>query len=128
MVTKIVDSDTIDVHLDSAEQRARLIPVGSPITFERGVFETDRFGRLLRYVYLPAARWVNEAMVAEGFGALSTDPPDVKYEERMRAAQLKDSNRERWDIPVVSAVGQSVFLSPLLVQLAYRLTWHRPLG
>jgi hypothetical protein len=56
---------------------------------ETDVSERDRFGRLLRYVWLDRGDevyQVNEAMVRSGYAAQSTFPPDVKYEERIQEA------------------------------------------
>jgi micrococcal nuclease len=66
-----------------------LLPVGSALYLETDVSERDRFGRLLRYVWLDRGGevyLVNEAMVRAGYAAQSTFPPDVKYEERIQEA------------------------------------------
>jgi micrococcal nuclease len=66
-----------------------LLPPGSKLYLETDVSERDRFGRLLRYVWLDHGEevfQVNEAMVRSGYAAQSTFPPDVKYEERMQEA------------------------------------------
>jgi micrococcal nuclease len=67
----------------------RLLPAGSELYLETDVSERDRFGRLLRYVWLDRSNevyLVNEAMVRSGYAAQSTFPPDVKYEERIQEA------------------------------------------
>jgi len=51
------------------------------------VSETDRFDRLLRYVYLESGEMANELLVIDGYAQVSTFPPDVKYQERFLAAQ-----------------------------------------
>lgn len=112
-VASVVDGDTIDVRLDGKTQRVRFILVDTPevfggtdcfgpeasaftkrtlqagtkVSLEKDVSETDRFGRLLRYVYLPDGRMLNEILVAEGYAQVATFPPDVKYQQRMLAAQ-----------------------------------------
>jgi micrococcal nuclease len=66
-----------------------LLPVGSALYLETDVSERDRFGRLLRYVWLERGDevyLVNEAMVRSGYAAQSTFPPDVKYQERIQEA------------------------------------------
>lgn len=93
-VVAVVDGDTLDVRIGGATQRVRLIlvdtpevfggtecfgpeasaytkrtlPVGTLVSLEKDVSETDRFGRLLRYVYLGDGRMFNEILVAEGEG------------------------------------------------------------
>ena len=66
-----------------------LLPRGSALYLETDVSERDRFGRLLRYVWLDRGDevyLVNEAMVRAGYAGQSTFPPDVKYEERIQEA------------------------------------------
>ena len=59
---------------------------GKMVELEKDVSETDRYGRLLRYVYVDG-QMVNELLVAQGFATASTYPPDVKYQEKLAAAQ-----------------------------------------
>jgi len=66
-----------------------LLLVGSEPYLETDVSERDRFGRLLRYVWLDRGDevyLVNEAMVRSGYAAQSTFPPDVRYEQRIQEA------------------------------------------
>ena len=66
-----------------------LLPAGSDLYLETDVSERDRFGRLLRYIWLDRGDevyLVNEAMVRSGYAAQSTFPPDVKYEARIQEA------------------------------------------
>ena len=111
-VTRVVDGDTIVVNIAGSEYRVRYIGVDTPesttkqecygreathfnrslvngqtVRLERDVSETDRFGRLLRYVYLPNGEMVNEVLVREGYALVRSFPPDVKYQERLRAAE-----------------------------------------
>jgi endonuclease YncB( thermonuclease family) len=108
-VVKIVDGDTIDVVINKQTYRVRYILVNTP---ERGqdfyqeatnansalvagktvyllkdVNETDRYGRLLRYVYLADGTHVNRELVRLGFAALASFPPDIAKEAEIRAAQ-----------------------------------------
>ncbi len=69
-----------------------LLPEGTTVYLERDVSEADRYGRLLRYVWVPEGGTdrgylLDERLVREGYAALYTYPPDVKYVERIRAAQ-----------------------------------------
>lgn len=119
IVTKIVDGDTIHI---STGQKVRYIGIDTPetkdpkkgqqcfgqeasqknkelvdgkeIRMEKDVSETDRYGRLLRYVYVtdktasPAATiFVNEYLVKEGYAYAVTFPPDVKYYNHFRELQ-----------------------------------------
>jgi len=77
---------------EASRRTAALLPPGTPVYLEQDVSETDRFGRLLRYVWLPGGRGApavntNELLVREGYATASTFPPDVKYADRFAAAQ-----------------------------------------
>lgn len=114
-VVNVVDGDTIDVLVDGQELRVRYIGIDTPesvdprrpvecfgreasqrnrelvegkaVGLERDVSQMDRFGRLLRYVWLDPsagsgqARMVNATLVEEGYASASTFPPDVRYAE-----------------------------------------------
>ena len=125
-VTNIVDGDTIDVLIEGAEYRIRYILMDTPEThggtepfgpeasaanaalvagqtvwLEKDVSETDRYGRLLRYVYLADGRMVNEELLRQGLATVATFPPDVKYVERFLAvqAEARDSGAGLWGEP-----------------------------
>jgi len=113
-VVNIVDGDTIDVLIEGGEYRIRYILMDTPEThggtepfgpeasaanaalvagqtvwLEKDVSETDRYGRLLRYVYLADGRMVNEELLRQGLATVATFPPDVKYVERFLAVQAE---------------------------------------
>jgi micrococcal nuclease len=71
---------------------------GKTVYLEKDVSETDRFGRLLRYVYLADGKMVNELLVSGGFAQVSTFPPDVRHQDRFLAAQqaARGANRGLW--------------------------------
>jgi len=50
------------------------------VELEKDISETDKYGRLLRYVHLGGVL-VNDEMLREGFASVSTYPPDVKYQK-----------------------------------------------
>ncbi|HWP62109.1 MAG TPA: thermonuclease family protein [Candidatus Binatia bacterium] len=74
---------------------------GRQVVLERDVSETDRYGRLLRYVWLEdpgsPTGWlfVNLALVAAGFAQVVTYPPDVRYVDLFLAAQEEARTAER---------------------------------
>jgi micrococcal nuclease len=107
LVTRIIDGDTIEIE---GGQRVRYIGIDSPerspsecqnqeatnrntelvlnqtVTMEKDVSDTDRYGRLLRYVYV-RDQMVNEVLVREGFAVASSYPPDIKHQALFTAAQ-----------------------------------------
>ncbi len=70
----------------------RMLPPGSEVRLEHDVAFTDRYGRLLAYVWL-GPTLVNEAMVHGGWAVLYTVPPNVKYAERFTRAQNEAGTR-----------------------------------
>ncbi len=132
-VTRVVDGDTIEIEggqkvryigIDTPETKHPRKPVqcfgheayeqnkklveGHVIRLERDVSETDRFGRLLRYVYLPqgvketttSALMINDYLVRQGFAHAATFPPDVKYAEQFRqaATEAREAGRGLWKV------------------------------
>lgn len=111
LVTRVIDGDTIELETG---QTLRYIGINTPETkhprkpveymgqeaaarnkelvedkrvrLEKDVSETDRYGRLLRYVYV-GDTMINEQLVLEGYAQAATFPPDVKYQERFREAE-----------------------------------------
>lgn len=113
-VTAVIDGDTIEV---SGGIRVRMIGINTPETVDprrpvqcfgteasrrthelldgqyvrlvKDVSETDRYGRLLRYVYLPDGTFVNLALVRDGYAQASAYPPDVAHKDDFAAAQTR---------------------------------------
>ena len=132
LVTKVIDGDTIEVLINNQKVRVRLIGVDTPETvdpnrpngcfgkeaseitkqlltgkkvfLEKDVSETDRYGRLLRYVYLPTEEgkriFVNDYLIRQGFGMVLTYPPDVKFSDQFLKAQqsAKEQNLGLWAV------------------------------
>lgn len=119
-VIRVIDGDTLQVEMNGQNIRVRYIGVDAPestrivecfgreatkfhrtlvngqqLRLERDVSETDRFGRLLRYAYLPDGRMVNEILIREGYATARSFPPDVKYQDRLRAAEKEARNARR---------------------------------
>ena len=105
VVTNVIDGDTIDVAIGGIQQRIRYIGMNTPerdepcyseardanagmvrgqtVTLVRDTSDTDRFGRLLRYVYV-GNLFVNGALVEQGWAEAVEFPPNTS-----RAAQLR---------------------------------------
>jgi micrococcal nuclease len=61
---------------------------GQQVGLEFDVERTDRYDRLLAYVY-KADEMFNETLLREGYAQLATFPPNVKYVERFQEAQAE---------------------------------------
>ncbi len=104
----VVDGDTIKVMVDhglsvryiaytpgtsqskclgpQATTRNTELVGGKTVTLIKDVSETDRYGRLLRYVLANNA-FVNYELVSQGYANTATYPPDVAYVDVFRAAE-----------------------------------------
>lgn len=113
-VVRIIDGDTIEVEMDGQTYRVRYIGMDTPergdyfydeataanrqlvegqtVTLVKDVSETDRYGRLLRYVYLSDGTFVNAELVRQGYAQIATFPPDVANQELF--VQLQQEARE----------------------------------
>jgi micrococcal nuclease len=109
-VTAVIDGDTVRATLNNKRITIRLIGIDAPetkplrcysrqsaqalralvlnkmVTLEADEVDKDRFGRLLRYVYLEDGRMVNEEMIKGGFATTLLIDND-KYLDRLTVAQ-----------------------------------------
>lgn len=112
-VVKVVDGDTIEVEVNGTLYKVRYIGIDTPesttqieyfgkeaaarnqalvdgreVTLIKDVSETDRYGRLLRYV-LVGEVFVNYELVRGGYAYTLRYPPDVACAEVFRAAERR---------------------------------------
>ncbi|HUQ19601.1 MAG TPA: thermonuclease family protein [Gemmatimonadaceae bacterium] len=77
------------------EKLQSLIPIGTRLTAETDVRVTDKFGRVLAFLFLPGGEMVNQEMAKSGYVTTLVYPPNVKYVERIRAAVLDARKAKR---------------------------------
>ncbi|VVA43343.1 Nuclease-like protein [Candidatus Roizmanbacteria bacterium] len=77
----------------ASDENKRLVE-GKEVYIQKDVSETDKYKRLLRYVWIgdpsvssAEAIFVNDYLVRQGFAQVSTFPPDVKYQLQFLEAQ-----------------------------------------
>ncbi len=124
-VTYVFDGDTIAVRIAGQEARVRYIGIDAPestyehdpfgpeataknkelvagkrVRLEKDVSETDRYGRLLRYVYVGDVM-VNAELVRLGYAQASSFPPDVRYQALLARMQreARAAGRGLWGLP-----------------------------
>lgn len=70
---------------------------GKEVVLVKDITEKDRFGRLLRYVFLDG-QLVNEVLIAGGFAKSYYYPPDLAYYEKFAQTQnqAKEQNLGLW--------------------------------
>lgn len=127
-VTEVVDGDTIDVIGPDGEARVRLIGINTPETVdprrpvqcfgkEASAYakellagqevrleadpsqdDRDRYGRLLRFVFLADGRFANLLLVSEGYAYEYTYGRAYRYQKEFREAQrqAQEAGRGLW--------------------------------
>lgn len=124
LVTKVVDGDTIKIEsgetvrligLDTPEtvdprrpvgcfgkeasNKLKSLVEGKRVILEKDISDTDKYKRLLRYIYLPLGDnqllFINDYLIREGFATALTYPPDVKYTNQFLEAQREAKNQSR---------------------------------
>jgi len=134
-VVRIVDGDTFEI---KGGQKVRMIGIDTPesvhpdaekntefgklaseftkskiegknIKLVKDVSETDKYGRLLRYVYLEDGTFFNELLVKEGYAKVSTYPPDVKFADVFVKAEqyARENDKGLWGITKTSQTSTS---------------------
>lgn len=124
LVTRVIDGDTIEI---AGGERVRYLGIDTPETvdprspvqcfgreasmenkelvegkyvrLEKDISETDKYGRLLRYVYADD-KLVNLELVKDGFAHILTIPPDIKYQDKFLAAEreAREAKRGLWGV------------------------------
>ncbi|MFH1484555.1 MAG: thermonuclease family protein [Chloroflexota bacterium] len=118
-VSRVVDGDTIVIQggqrvryigIDAPEARGepqafgqqatevnRSLVEGKLVRLEKDVSETDKYGRLLRYVYVNGT-FVNAELVQRGYARAVSYPPDVRYQDYFRALEreAREAVRGLW--------------------------------
>ena len=124
-MTRVIDGDTIEVQSGGVTYRVRYIGMDTPeltdtrpevralaqeatraneslvgsktVLLEKDVSETDRYDRLLRYVYV-GGLFVNAELVRLGYAQVATYPPDVKHQGLFQELEreARQSGRGLW--------------------------------
>jgi micrococcal nuclease len=119
-IARFIDGDTIAINMNGATETVRMIGVDTPETHKPNTpvqcygpaaaaytknligeqkvrlqadptnQNRDRYGRLLRYVYLPDNRLVQKEVIANGYGFAYTSFPFEKKDEFIKAEQQAD--------------------------------------
>jgi len=119
MVTRVIDGDTITIEggyrvryigIDTPEvypeleafgmeawQANRRLVEGKEVRLERDASETDKYGRLLRYVYVDDI-FVNAELVRQGLARAKAYPPDIKHQDYLEQMETKakEAGRGIW--------------------------------
>ena len=122
LVTRVIDGDTIEVNIDSAIYKVRYIGIDTPelddkrpefcalaqeatrynrqlvegktVRLEKDTSETDKYERLLRYVYVDDI-FVNAELVKQGLAWAKAYEPDTKYQDILEKAEAEARQARR---------------------------------
>lgn len=121
-VTKVIDGDTLDVSINGKKEKIRVIGINTPETvdprkpvqcfgrqasdraknllFGQSVnlandptqTDTDKYGRLLRYVYMSGGQDFGLEMIRQGYAYEYTYDVPYKFQKEYKAAQKEAEN------------------------------------
>jgi micrococcal nuclease len=102
-VVRLIGIDTPETsgggecYSSEATKKLEELVLNKEVELEKDVSETDRYQRLLRYIWI-GDTLVNQVLVWEGYAKVSTYPPDVKYQERFKEAErvARESKAGLW--------------------------------
>lgn len=123
LVLEVVDGDTYKIKYNGEEKKVRLIGVDTPesvhpdssknseygktassyvkelienkyVSLEFDVSQTDKYGRLLAYIYLEDGEMLNSKLIKEGYAQVTTYAPNVKYVDTFTALQKEARNNK----------------------------------
>ena len=114
---RVHDGDTVSLSYKGRKYKVRLIGIDAPelgqrpwgfrskehlkelltgeTSIEVDVQRHDKYGRLLAYLRRNDGTLINEAMVEDGYALLLTIPPNVKYADELRGAQVEARRAQR---------------------------------
>ena len=80
-----------------AWQANRLLVAGKEVRLEQDVSKTDKYGRLLRYVWVDDIL-VEAELVRQGLARAKAYPPDTKYQDYLEQmeAEAREAGRGMW--------------------------------
>ncbi len=116
LVTRVIDGDTIEIDINGTIYKVRYIGLDAPeldderpefcalaqeatrynrqlvegktVRLEKDISETDRYGRLLRYVYVDDI-FVNAELVEQGLAWAKVYEPDPKYQDYLEELEME---------------------------------------
>lgn len=82
---------------EATEENKKLVE-GKMVRLEKDSSEKDRYGRLLRYVYVDSNFFVNESLIKNGYARLMMIKPDTKHYLEFKTDQenAKANNLGLW--------------------------------
>lgn len=119
IISKVIDGDTIKLktgetvrllginapekgqpYYEEATNRLKELVEGKEVALERDIDDKDKYGRLLRYIFVNGEN-INVELIREGLATLYIVPPNFKYRYELEQAQneAKTLKRNIWKQP-----------------------------
>lgn len=122
-IEKIIDGDSVEANIGGKKEQIRFIGIDAPelgqrpwgrrsrkfledlisasgwqVRIEYDVEKRDQHDRILAHIWGRNNKLLNEEMLSNGYAVLFTFPPNVKYVDRLRAAQViaRENKRGIW--------------------------------
>lgn len=76
----------VQCYAKEASAKNTLLVEGKLVRLEKDISDKDKYGRLLRYIWLED-ELINKILVREGFAYSYSYPPDVKYQDQFIEAE-----------------------------------------
>jgi micrococcal nuclease len=85
---------------------------GKTVRLEYDRERYDRYGRLLAYLYLPDGAMVNLAVVRQGLARAYSQPPNLRHQEALNAAQQEAmaAGRGLWQKPLAQQQQETYYI------------------
>ena len=82
---------------EEAREHLRSLIEGKNLELHKDISQTDRYGRLLRHVYIDDL-WINQKMIEDGYARMVTFAPDVAHVKAFTEAErsARDAERGLW--------------------------------
>jgi len=131
LCTRVIDGDTIEIkdyagkvfkvryigidtpengdnYFEEAKTANEELVLNKTIKMYKDVSETDKYGRLLRYIFVGTI-FVNAYLVENGFAMASTYPPDVENSDYFAELQNKAQSKGKgfWGIEIVETTAET---------------------
>lgn len=84
----------VQCYAKEASAKNEELVLGKMVELEKDISDKDRYGRLLRYIWI-GETLINEVLVREGFAYSYSYPPDIKYQSIFVETQRKAREEQK---------------------------------
>lgn len=95
--------ETSECFATEASEINKNLVLGKVVKLEKDLSETDKYGRLLRFVFVKDAKnvgdiFVDDYLLGNGYAKVMTVPPDIKYKDQFSQSekQARENSLGLW--------------------------------